>query len=72
MESVVQVKKEKKMTKKELFNELYKKYIDEKRSIRKKLIIGEMLPYFTERQFCEAFVSDNFDRKLRNIICRRE
>ena len=59
------------MTKKELFNELYSKYIDNKKTERKKLIIRDMLPYFSNVKFCEDFVNTNFERKQRNLICRR-
>lgn len=59
------------LTKKELFEELYTKYIDLKRNERKNKIIYEMLPYFKDRESCEVFVFNNFERKQRNLICRR-
>lgn len=64
-------KEGRKATKKELFNELYQKYINEKKKVRKELIIEAMLPYFTNREFCKIFVDTNFERKQRNLICRR-
>ena len=64
-------KKARKMTKKELFNELYSKYIDLRKSERKKLIIKDMLVYFSNEKFCRDFVNSNFERKQRNLICRR-
>lgn len=64
-------KKARQMTKKELFNELYIKYIDHKKKERKKLIIQNMLPYFENKESCISFVNTNFDRKQRNLICRR-
>ena len=64
-------KKARKMTKKELFNELYSKYIDLRKSERKKLIIKDMLVYFSNEKFCRDFVNANFERKQRNLICRR-
>lgn len=64
-------KKARQMTKKELFNELYMKYIDCKKKERKKLIINDMLAYFENKQLCVDFVNLNFDRKQRNLICRR-
>ena len=60
-----------KMTKKELFNSLYRKYIDCKKKERKKLITQDMLSYFESKQKCIDFVNLNFDRKQRNLICRR-
>ena len=59
------------MTKKELFNELYSKYIDERKLQRKQLILKDMLPYFADKKLCEIFVHNNFERKQRNLICRR-
>lgn len=59
------------LTKKELFEELYIKYIDLKRNERKNKIIYEMLPYFKDKESCEVFVFNNFERKQRNLICRR-
>ena len=59
------------ITKKELFEELYTKYIDLKRKDRKKNIIEEMLPHFEKREYCESYVQIHMDRKQRNLICRR-
>ena len=64
-------KKERILTKKELFNELYAKYIDSTRKQRKKLIINEMLPYFETLEYCENYVQIQMERKQRNLICRR-
>lgn len=64
-------KKVLKTTLKELFEVLYKKYIDLKRNERKKKIIQEMKPYFKDKETCEAFVILNFQRKQRNLIVRR-
>ena len=66
-----QAKISREMTRKELFNELYKKHIDLTRTQRKREIFNEMLPYFKTREKCWEFVETNMDRKLRNIICRR-
>ena len=59
------------LTKKELFEELYMKYIDLKKNERRNKIICEMLPYFEDRESCKIFVYNNFERKQRNLICRR-
>ena len=61
----------KKLTKKEIFEELYAKYIDLKKAKRKKKIIDEMLKYFEDYDSCFRFVMNNFERKQRNLICRR-
>jgi len=64
-------KNERKITKKELFNELYDKNIDLKRTDRKNQIIKIMRPYFKEERECEFYVNTQFERKIRNMICRR-
>ncbi len=65
------LKNSKKLTKKQYFNELYDKYINLKKNERKKKIKQEMMPYFKNEKQCEDFVNANFERKLRNLICRR-
>ena len=60
-----------KLTRKELFNELYQKYIDLRKNERKKMITKEMLSYFKTEQLCIDFVNINFERKQRNLMCRR-
>ena len=64
-------KKQRKITKKELFNELYDKFWDLRKNDRKKKIIELMLPYFESDEECRYFVSENFERQRRNLICRR-
>jgi len=64
-------KKTRQITKKELFEELYRKYIDLRKNQRKKQIIQDMLPYFENEDYCKNFVQLNMDRKQRNLICRR-
>ena len=61
----------KKLTKKEFFNELYQKFIELPKKERKEIIIKNMLPYFSNLNFCIDFVNENFARKQRNLICRR-
>lgn len=61
----------KKVSKKEIFENLYKKYIDLKKSVRKKKILEEMRIYFEDSDSCFRFVMNNFERKQRNLICRR-
>lgn len=60
-----------KITKKELFNELYKKYITSTRKERKKFIIRDMISYFESLEECKNYVQLQIDRKIRNLICRR-
>lgn len=59
------------MTKKELFNALYVKFIDLPKRKRREKIIDEMRNYFPKLEYCENFVDVNLERKQRNLICRR-
>ena len=59
------------MTRKELFDELYMQTVDMKKRERKSYIVKQMLPYFDDGSSCRAFVEQNFERKHRNMICRR-
>ena len=61
----------KRLTRKELFNELYMKYINLSKRERKQTIIKEMLSYFKKEQHCIDFVNINLERKQLNLICRR-
>ena len=61
----------KKVSKKEIFEDLFVKYIDLKKSTRKKKILEEMRVYFKDNESCFRFVMNNFERKQRNLICRR-
>ena len=58
-------------TRKELFDELYMQYIDLRKRDRKERIIKEMLPYFPNRDKTEKYVKEQFERKERNLVCRR-
>lgn len=62
---------QRRMTRKELFDELYQKSADMKLRERKALIQNEMLPYFKDSTACHVFVESNFERKKRNMICRK-
>lgn len=59
------------MTHKELFDELYQETFDMKKRERWAYIVKQMLPYFEDGSSCRAFVEQNFERKHRNMICRR-
>ena len=64
-------KNERKMTRKELFNELYQDSLSVKKSERRKRIIAAMLPYFKNETETAYYVDENLQRKQRNLICRR-
>ena len=59
------------MTRKELFDELYHQTFGMKKREQKSYIVEQMLPYFKDGSSCRAFVEQNFERKHRNMICRR-
>lgn len=65
------VVKERHLTKKELFNELYQKYFLLSYVERKKKIVEEMQKYFKSIHKCIEFVEINLERKKRNLIYRR-
>ncbi len=60
-----------KMTRKELFEQLYKEYLFLSKAQRRNKIIKEMLPYFNDAKKAEEYVKANLERKQRNLICRR-
>ena len=71
-ENIPTVPKQRQMTRKELFEELYQKSADiRKKRERKAYVHRELLPYFKDNISCRAFVEDNFNRKHRNMVCRK-
>ena len=70
-ENIPTVPKQRQMTRKELFEELYQKSVGMNKRERKAYVQREMLPYFKDSISCRAFVEDNFNRKHRNMICRK-
>lgn len=65
------LKTERKMTRKEYFNEQYRKSMDLPKHSRKKMLIESMRPYFKSDAAAELYVTVNLERKLRNLIARR-
>ncbi len=63
--------KQRQMTRKELFEELYAKTVDMKKAERRKYILGQMHSYFPDKEAAEEYVHSQLDRKKRNLICRR-
>lgn len=59
------------MTRKELFDELYQKYLNKPRRIKLELIAKEMLSYFKTEELSRIYVNENIERKIRNIVARR-
>ena len=59
------------MTRKDLFEQLYAQTADLSRKDRKAAILAAMLPYFQDEFAAEMFVEGNFNRKIRNLIARK-
>ena len=64
-------KKVKRITRKEIFEELYVKYGYLKKKAKKSKILEEMKPLFKLEELAEKYVQEQFERKERNLICRR-
>ncbi len=64
-------KKARTLTKKELFEEVYKESLNLPKFKRKAFIIGKMKPYFEDSDKATEYVNVNMERKQRNVICRR-
>lgn len=60
-----------KITRKQLFNELYAESAKMKKRERKAFIVSKMTPHFNSEKEARQFVEDNFARQLRNLICRK-
>ena len=69
--SGVMPKIEIKITKKQLFENLYKEHIFCKHVERRKKIIEAMTPYFKDEDGATEYVDRNLERKRRNLIARR-
>ena len=65
------IPKERSMTRKELFEELYRKSAGMKRRERKEFICNEMALYFKSYELCAELVEQNLERKHRNMVCRK-
>ena len=59
-------------TKRELFEELYRRYFGMSSSKKKEQILQGMKDYFPKDKDLEYYVQKNLDRKKRNLICRRK
>lgn len=59
------------MTRKELFDRLYRENLSLSKQERRKTIIEAMRPYFQTQEQAADYVAVQFERKRRNLICRR-
>ena len=58
-------------TKKDLFNELYKKYLSLPSKKREEQILADMIVFFPKDKKLDEYVKHNLEKKRRNLICRR-
>lgn len=71
LEANTQPLRERQMTRKELFEELYNKYIDLPRAQRHFKVMEGMEAYFDSIEQLKWYVDLGFERKHRNIVSRR-
>lgn len=64
-------KKEKQLTLKDIFNELYRYAINLPKKERKEFYRDNLLPFFDTEEDMRGFIAQNLDRKKRNLIVRR-
>lgn len=64
-------KREKKMTVKDIFNELYKNTKGMTKSQEREFMRDNLLPFFRDEETCKSFISAQYERKHRNMIYRR-
>ncbi len=62
----------KRTTRKQVFNELYDKYLNINYKKRKKVITEEMQALFKTEVALQSFIEENFHRRWRNIVARRQ
>lgn len=68
---VAEPKKEKNLTLKDIFNELYKYAINLPKKERSEYYRDNLLPFFPDEEQMQTFIQQNLDRKKRNLIVRR-
>lgn len=59
------------MTRKEIFDNLYDSYLDMKPKARKRKIYEDMKPLFEKEYDLRTFIEDNCFRRWRNVVVRR-
>ncbi len=59
-------------TRKQIFDELYEKYLYLKPRERKQAILNDMRPLFENEDALKVFVDDNCLRRWRNLVVRRQ
>ena len=61
----------KKVSRKEIFEKLYKECDGKSRAERKRYILENMIGLFKDEETAKDYVELNMQRKIRNLICRR-
>lgn len=62
----------KRTTCKQIFDELYEKYLDQKPKARKQAIYKDMQPLFKSEEELQLFVDNHWYRRWRNLVVRRQ
>lgn len=68
---VAKPKKEKRLTLRDIFNELHKYAINLPKKERNEFYRDNLLPFFPDEEQMQTFIQQNLDRKKRNLIVRR-
>lgn len=66
-----ETKKDKKLTLRDIFNELYKYAVHLPKKERDEFYRDNLLPYFSDEESMNGFIQSNIDRKKRNLVLRR-
>lgn len=68
---VAKPKKEKRLTLRDIFNELHKYAINLPKKERNEFYRDNLLPFFSSEEQMQTFIQQNIERKKRNLIVRR-
>lgn len=68
---ITEHKQEKRITLRDIFNELHKYAVNLPKKERKEFYRDNLLPYFASEEQLQTFIQQNIERKKRNLIVRR-
>ena len=60
-----------KMTKLELFDEIYKELWSAKKSVKRKVLREKLAPYFKSEETLNGYIEEGLERKRKNMVARR-
>ena len=60
-----------KMTKRELFDEIYKELWSAKKSVKRKVLREKLAPYFKSEETLNGYIEEGLERKRKNMVARR-